>query len=99
METLLRQLRGEYDLVVLDTPPAAIVADALQLCGMIDAAIMVVKWASTPRYLVQDAIKKLRAVRAPLAGVVMAQVDGRRYRYYGRGTLPNEYAKSYYTGA
>ena len=55
--------------------------------------------ALSGRYLVQDAIKKLRAVRAPLAGVVMAQVDGRRYRYYGRGTLPYEYARSYYTGA
>ncbi|HKQ43985.1 MAG TPA: polysaccharide biosynthesis tyrosine autokinase [Rhizomicrobium sp.] len=99
MELLLSELRNHYDLIVLDTPPAAIVADALQLGGIVDSAILVVKWASTPRYLMLDAIKKLRAVRAPLTGVVMAQVDARQYKHYGQGILPYEYARSYYTGA
>ncbi len=38
------------------------------MSGVIDAAVLVVKWASTPRHLVLDAVKKLRAARAPLVG-------------------------------
>ncbi len=99
MEALLRGLASDYDLVVVDTPPAAVVADALQLSGMVDACILTVKWASTPRHLVLDAIKKLQAARAPLAGVVLTQVDAYKYKFYGQGTLPYEYARGYYSEA
>jgi capsular exopolysaccharide synthesis family protein len=97
MATLLKELGAQYDLIILDTPPASIVADALQLSNVVDAAILLVKWASTPRHLVMDAIKKLRAAKAPLVGMVMTQVNSRKYRYYGQGTLPFDYAPSYYT--
>jgi capsular exopolysaccharide synthesis family protein len=99
MAALLHELGSRYDLIVIDTPPAAIVADALHLGCMVDAAVLVVKWNSTPRYLVRDAAKKLRAANVPVAGVVMTQVDARRYRLFGHGDLPYEYAKGYYTAA
>jgi len=96
MHALLRELANQYELVVIDTPPAAVVADALQLGTMVDAAILVVKWAATPRHLVMDALKKLRGANVPVAGVVMTQVDSNRYKFYTDGTLPYEYAKGYY---
>ena len=97
MGTLLHDLSERYEFVVLDTPPATIVADALQLGTAIDAAVLVVKWNATPRYLVRDAVKKLRAANVPLAGTVLTQVDARRYRFFGQGPLPYQYAKAYYT--
>lgn len=99
MAALLHSLASQYELVVVDTPPAAIVADALRLSGMVDAVILLVKWASTPTQLVHDGIKKLRAAKAPLIGVVMSQVDARRYQSYGYGPLAYQYARSYYTEA
>jgi capsular exopolysaccharide synthesis family protein len=99
MAVLLDHLGARYDLVVIDTPPAAIVADALQLSGMVDAAILLVKWASTPRHLVLDGMKKLQAAKAPLVGAVMTQVDARKYKLYGQGPLAYDYARSYYTRA
>ena len=99
MAALLHSLSAQYDLVLIDTPPAAIVADALQLSGFIDAAILLVKWASTPKHLVLDGLKKLRSAKAPLVGVVMTQVDAQKYKLYGQGALPYDYARSYYTGA
>ena len=99
MAALLDHLGARYDLVVIDTPPAAIVADALQLSGMVDAAILLVKWASTPRHLVLDGMKKLAAAKAPLVGAVMTQVDTRKYKLYGQGPLAYDYARSYYTQA
>jgi Mrp family chromosome partitioning ATPase len=99
MAALLDNLSAHYDLVVIDTPPADIIADALQLSGIVDAAILLVKWASTPRHLVLDGIKKLQAAKAPLVGAVVTQVDARKYKSYGRGPLAYDYARSYYTGA
>ena len=99
MAALLRELGTRYDLIILDTPPATIVADALQLGGVIDAAVLVVKWNSTPKHLVLDAAKKLRAANVPLVGAVITQVDARKYRFFGQGALPYEYAKAYYTAA
>ena len=98
MAALLRHARANYDFVVIDTPPATIVADALQLGDSIDGAIVVVKWGSTPQHLVLDAVKKLRAANVPLVGTVLTQVDVRRHRFYGGGVLPYHYAKTYYTG-
>jgi capsular exopolysaccharide synthesis family protein len=96
MAALLRQVSGDYDLVVVDTPPAMIVADAFELGHMMDSAVLVVKWGSTPRHMVLDAARKLRLAGVPLDGAVMTQVDSRRYASYGQGPLPYEYAKSYY---
>jgi capsular exopolysaccharide synthesis family protein len=96
MAALLRQVRGDYDLVVLDTPPAMIVADAFELGHAVDSTVLVVKWGSTPRHMVLDAARKLRAAGVPLDGAVMTQVDSRRYASYGHGQLPYEYAKAYY---
>jgi capsular exopolysaccharide synthesis family protein len=99
MAALLRELGTRYDFIVLDTPPATVVADALQLGGVVDAAVLAIKWNATPRYLVRDAAKKLRAANVPLVGAVLTQVDSRRYKYFGYGSLPYEYAKAYYTAA
>ena len=99
MTELLHSLGSRYSLIVIDTPPAAIVADALQLSGMIDAAVLLVKWASTPRHMVLDAIRKLQGAKAPLVGAVLAQVDARKYKLYGKGSLAYDYARSYYTEA
>jgi capsular exopolysaccharide synthesis family protein len=99
MEALLRELSSRYDLVLLDTPPATVVADALHLGAAIDAAILVVKWGSTPRHLVLDAVKKLRASNVPLVGAVMTQVDARRYKSYANGALPHEFGGAYYAAS
>ncbi len=96
MASLIQELRAKYDLIVIDTPPASIVADALQLGGVIDTGVLVVKWGTTPKHLVADALHKLRVANVPLAGVVMTQVNPRRYRSYGEGALSYEYAREYY---
>jgi len=99
MAELLHSLGSRYNLIVIDTPPVAIVADALQLSGMIDAAILLVKWASTPRHLVLDGMRKLQAAKAPLVGTVLTQIDARKYKLYGKGALAYDYARAYYTEA
>ena len=44
MAKLIERARAEYDLVVIDTPPVTITADALGLGDLIDTSVLIVKW-------------------------------------------------------
>jgi polysaccharide biosynthesis transport protein len=75
MSALLATVRSQYDLVILDTPPVLPVADALVLARQADATLAVVRWESTSRSAVSDAVRLLRGSGAQIMGVVMTQVD------------------------
>ncbi len=69
---VMEQLRGAYDLVVLDAPPALAFADGDRLAAAADAALLVVRAGSTPREVVRFALESL-GERA--AGIVLNDVD------------------------
>jgi capsular exopolysaccharide synthesis family protein len=50
MKALLDEVEPNYDLIVLDTPPVTIVADALELGAAVDAAVLMVKGALAYEY-------------------------------------------------
>jgi len=74
---LLKTVRADYDLVILDTPPVLPAADALVLARHADATVAVVRWEKTPRGAATDALRLLRGTGAQLMGVVMTGVDMR----------------------
>jgi capsular exopolysaccharide synthesis family protein len=86
MEELLRKLEAEADIVVLDTPPTLVVADANVLAARADGVLVVVNTERTRRTAVQQATEGLRQVGANLLGGVLNLVDTRRgrssYYYY-----------------
>lgn len=97
-EKLIEKLSEIYDLVILDTPPALVVADARIVSRIADAVVYLVRWDDTPRGAVIEGLKELRSVNAPIAGVVMTQVnEGRaaRYAYHGYNYYKGRY-RSYY---
>ncbi len=75
---LVRSLSERYDLVILDTPPTLAVADARILSAISDAAVYVVRWASTPRGAVLEGLRELESVDAPIAGIVLTQLNERK---------------------
>ncbi|MBN2536995.1 polysaccharide biosynthesis tyrosine autokinase [candidate division WOR-3 bacterium] len=84
---LLETLAGEFDHVVLDTPPALIAADAPILVSQADAAIVVVRAGRTPARTVEDVRRTLANSGGFLAGFVLNGVRrpgryGRSYYYY-----------------
>jgi capsular exopolysaccharide synthesis family protein len=97
MASLLDRARANYDLVVIDTPPVTITADALGLGQLVDTTVLIVRWGMTPAHFVLDAAQKLRAANVHLAGAVISQVDIPRYGAYGDGALPAQYARAYYS--
>ena len=82
---LIQQLRESYDLVILDTPPAVIVADARILAPLVDAVVYIVRWHHTPRGAVLEGLKELQAVNAPIAGMAMVQVNETQASNYEEG--------------
>ena len=80
---ILDQLRERYDRIIVDAPPVQAVSDPLVLSTHADTLLYVVKADATPVPLVKKGIDRLAEVRAPLAGIVLDQVDVRKSRRYG----------------
>lgn len=88
MSAFLEELKTQYDLIVIDTPPALAVADAQIMSTKCDGVILVISAGTTKR----DAVSKMKAnmdhVKANVIGAVLNNVDrksgeGYYYYYYG----------------
>lgn len=75
MARLLQTLRQEYDLVLLDTPPAEAIADARIVASLADATLFCVLWRGTARHVALHALELLEEAHANVVGVVLTQVD------------------------
>ncbi|WP_095053861.1 polysaccharide biosynthesis tyrosine autokinase [Pseudomonas sp. Irchel s3b2] len=80
---LLKVLKSRYQRIIIDSPPAQMVSDALLLAKHSDAVIYVIKAESTPVSQVQKCLAILQQSRAPVFGVVLNQVDLRKARKQG----------------
>ena len=80
MVALLREARNEYDLVVVDTPPALVVGDAKVLATMCDAVVYCIAWRATARSLADSGIKALTGVGANVLCAALTQVRFRSLR-------------------
>jgi len=87
MDRLLGVLRSRYDLVVLDTPPLAPVADSRVLAQKADFTAVVARWRSTPYQAIQAALQLLSGSDVALGGMVLNQVDLQEQMRNGYGDL------------
>jgi len=76
---LIAELAPRYDIVLVDAPPVLAVADPRTLALRVDATVLAVRWARTPRASVQRAVALLRDAGAELAGAALVQVDARHH--------------------
>ena len=89
LPAVLDTLSDAFDIVIVDSPPTVVVADARLLSRHVDGTVVVVRQNSTPRSLLREALTGLQQVGANVYGVVINAVDfsERRttYKYYGYG--------------
>lgn len=90
---LLETLARHYDLIVVDTPPVLAGAEVTHLSRMMDAILFVVKWGDTQREVAMNGLKQIVDARGPVAGVVLSQVNPKRYGRYGYGDLTYFYQR------
>ncbi len=85
LNQLLEQLRGDYDLVLVDGPPVLALADIKLLSRLADRTVLIVRWRDTPRNVVRVALRQLVDAGVTVAGVAISRVDVRRNAQYGFG--------------
>ncbi len=104
---LMDKLAEHHDYVIVDSPPLVSVTDGVQLAGVCDGAILVVRCGETPRALVRQSINQLGRTNCRLLGTVLngERRTGRSYGryYYGYGgyyynRYYNRYYSEYYGG-
>jgi succinoglycan biosynthesis transport protein ExoP len=77
MARMLAELRGQYDLILLDSPPVQAIAEARILAGIADATLLCVRWCATPRPVVQHTLELLEEAHAHVVGCALTRVDAR----------------------
>lgn len=102
MRDLLLDLRREFDIIILDTPPVLAATDAALLAANADAGIMVVRAAQSREGEVEHALESLERIGHPVAGTVFNGFDvtmayGYKYRYRDY-TKYGQYSKYGYYG-
>jgi capsular exopolysaccharide synthesis family protein len=98
MRILLEETAAYYDLVIIDSPPVAAVSDSFTLSGLVDKAIYVIRWETTPRNVALAGIRQMLDAGADLAGVILSRVDVRKHARYGyadSGYYQGSYRKYY----
>jgi Mrp family chromosome partitioning ATPase len=76
MDSMLAELRGKYDLILFDVPPAVVSGDAMIIANKVDAAVMVVRANQEHRGLVARLMHRLADSRCELLGLLLNRPRG-----------------------
>jgi Mrp family chromosome partitioning ATPase len=84
---ILEELRGEHDIVVIDSPPLDPMVDTRSWSAVADGVLMVIRARQSKHPAVERALRALSS--ATIIGAVLTGADvptERAYARYGRGT-------------
>ncbi len=82
MSNLLEKLRDHFDYVIIDSPPLVPLVDARALAEIADRIVLTIRWDSTPKDVVAQALRTLAPDNDRVLGTVLTRVDMRRLRFY-----------------
>jgi len=84
MQDFLAEVKKDYDIIILDTPPVVPVTDAAVLSRIADGVLLVTAYGRTTYEMAAKAKDNLQKVNANILGVVINSVptQGNTYYYY-----------------
>jgi len=84
MRDTLAALQGQYDYILIDSPPVMPVSDAVLLAAMADGVVLVANAQQTPKQVVRATRTRLHYAHAKILGVVLNRLHIRHgdYAYY-----------------
>jgi capsular exopolysaccharide synthesis family protein len=89
---LLRELRKQFDTIILDSPPAHLVSDALVLANEADGIALVVRSDRTQVRTIRQVMRRVNRTGARMLGVVVNAHDFKKAdRYHGESSGYRKY--------
>lgn len=82
MEKIIKNLKEEYDYIIIDTNPIGLVADAQILSSKVDGVILVARYEKTKKENLLNCKKMVDQVGGNIIGVVLNGIDEKRGKYY-----------------
>ena len=99
MEQLVDRLGEEFDVVLMDTPPVGILADAVALAKYCDGALLVVAYRQGKQREITDAVENIKQTGCKVLGAVLNEVRfknlSNRHYYYNSKRYSSYYSKRY----
>ena len=94
MKNLLQFLKGNFQHVIIDSPPAISFTDAAILSTLVDGVVLVAMAGKSSVHLMRRFKQRLSNIGARIYGVVLngVKANSTEYAYYGYG-----YTYNYYT--
>lgn len=81
-DDLLSRLRSMYDLILIDTGPLLLMAEARVVAGKVDKTILMVRWRHSTRAAVKQSLSLLKSFNADVLGITLNMVDLNRRRHH-----------------
>ncbi|MCK9486807.1 MAG: polysaccharide biosynthesis tyrosine autokinase [Dehalococcoidia bacterium] len=88
MRSLLQAFREEYDVILVDTPPAREASDASVVASLSDALVLVLRSGRTSPEHLGEAVERLASSGCPIVGVILNRVRGRQAGGHVYGPSP-----------
>lgn len=100
MNALMKELKAEYDYVILDTPPIGLVTDALELQKHVDATLYVIRQDYTKKGMLAGINEKYKKGEVKNISFVFNyfRTKGKFGYGYGYGYGYGSYAEGYHEG-
>ena len=83
MEQLMQELTNNYDYVVVDLPPVAVVSDAIAISKNLDGVALVVRAGISDRKMLAEAMRLLNMVNVRILGFVYRESANAAKKYSG----------------
>ena len=88
---MLGALRERFDMVLVDSPPAGVIVDALEIAKHCDGTVFVVEYNVTRRRELLEAQRQMNQAGCPILGCIINKVSLDTY------SAKKYYSKSYYS--
>ncbi|RPA66580.1 polysaccharide biosynthesis tyrosine autokinase [Cyclobacteriaceae bacterium YHN15] len=102
LEPMIQQLKKEYDIIILDTPPIGLVSETLELFQIADVSFFVVRYAYTLKAAIEHINHVKEHQKLPHAYVIFNSIDEKEMSYsyaygysYGYGYYGDEEKKGF----
>ncbi|MBQ1257175.1 MAG: CpsD/CapB family tyrosine-protein kinase [Clostridia bacterium] len=99
MKMLIQLLTERFDVILMDTPPVGILADAVSLAKYCDGALLVVAYRQGKQRDISEAVDNLKQTGCKVLGAVLNDVRfknlSNRHHYYNSKRYSSYYHKAY----